>query len=173
MSAEQEFLLDADVLIQAHRMYYAFDICPGYWQCLTDQHGLGKVASIDRVRKELLVEADALVTWVNTSVPAGFFEKTDTAETIARYQQVIAWVQGNSQYQPAARATFAAGADGWLVAHALQTGRVVVTMEVAAPQSTRKVKIPDVCNAVGVSVCNTFDMLRLLDTRFHLEPVSQ
>ena len=28
------YLLDANVYIQAHRRYYDFDICPGYWDCL-------------------------------------------------------------------------------------------------------------------------------------------
>jgi hypothetical protein len=29
-----EYLIDSDVLIQAHRSYYAFDICSGFWDAI-------------------------------------------------------------------------------------------------------------------------------------------
>lgn len=47
------YLLDANVFIEAKRRYYAFDICPGFWDALLMQHENAKVASIDRVKKEL------------------------------------------------------------------------------------------------------------------------
>lgn len=54
MRAETRFVLDANVLIQAHRTYYAFDICPGYWTALLVHHDGERLCSIDRVRSELL-----------------------------------------------------------------------------------------------------------------------
>ena len=38
-----KFLLDSNVLITAHRLYYAFDICPGYWAALKAGHAAGRI----------------------------------------------------------------------------------------------------------------------------------
>ena len=66
----------------------------------------------------------------------------------------------------AAKADFATGADGWLVAYALSKRRIVVTHEVLDPGIRRKVPIPNVCEAFGVSYLDTFEMLRQLGVRF-------
>ena len=34
----QNYLLDANVFMEAHRRYYAFDLCPGFWECLLHHH---------------------------------------------------------------------------------------------------------------------------------------
>lgn len=34
------YLLDANVLMEAARRYYAFDIAPGFWQALIQLHRL-------------------------------------------------------------------------------------------------------------------------------------
>ena len=46
------YVLDANVLIQAHRLYYAFPICPGFWDCLLQHHQAGRILSIDKVRAQ-------------------------------------------------------------------------------------------------------------------------
>ena len=28
------FVLDTNIFIEAHRRYYAQDLCPGFWECL-------------------------------------------------------------------------------------------------------------------------------------------
>jgi hypothetical protein len=86
---------------------------------------------------------------------------------VASFGAVIAWVQAQAQYFAAAKAAFAAGADGWLIAYARTQGLVVVTNEQPAPASKRRVKIPDVCNAFGVNYVETFAMLRALSASFH------
>jgi hypothetical protein len=55
MTSPPRYVLDANVFIEAHKRYYAFDICPGYWAALIAQHHSGLVCSIDRVRDELLL----------------------------------------------------------------------------------------------------------------------
>jgi len=44
------YVLDTNVFVQAHRRHYAFDICPGFWDCLIHHHQTGRIVSIDRVR---------------------------------------------------------------------------------------------------------------------------
>jgi hypothetical protein len=53
MSESTVFVIDANILIQAHRQYYAFAICPGFWDSLLYHHGTGKILSIDRVKNEI------------------------------------------------------------------------------------------------------------------------
>jgi len=66
----------------------------------------------------------------------------------------------------AAKADFASGADGWIVAYAKAKGHIVVTHEVLNPDIRRKVPIPNVCNAFDVNYHDTFEMLRKLGVRF-------
>jgi hypothetical protein len=160
------FALDANVFIEAHRRYYAFDICPGYWTALAGHHGAGRLCSIDRVRDELLAQSDALSQWVQ-QLPGSFFEATGAPSVTAWFGRIIAWVQAQSQFFLAAKGAFAAIADGWLIAYAKAQGLVVATNEQSAPASKTRVKIPDVCSAFGVDYIDTFDMLRALGASFH------
>lgn len=55
--------------------------------------------------------------------------------------------------------------DPFLIAYAAADpdNRVIVTIEVSAPAKKRaNRRVPDVCHDNGVSVCNTFTMLREL-----------
>lgn len=54
-------------------------------------------------------------------------------------------------------------ADAWVIAHAMAEGATVVTKEGFAP---RRVKIPDVCNALGVRCVDDFTFLREVGVRF-------
>ncbi|HKP62829.1 MAG TPA: DUF4411 family protein [Polyangiales bacterium] len=66
----------------------------------------------------------------------------------------------------AAKAKFASGADGWLVAFAAVQNGVVVTNEQPAPESKREIKLPDVCVQFGVQYKDAFQMLRELAVQF-------
>lgn len=163
------YLLDANIFIQAHRRYYAFDICPGFWASLPHFFAAGRVLSIDRVRQELLT-GDVLDDWVQHTAPAGLFATTAEQPIIDRYSAMMAWAQGHAQYNQAARAEFAQDADAWLIAFAQVHGCVVVTQEVANPDSVRRIPIPNVCNQFGVPFVDTFAMLRDLGIQFGWQP---
>lgn len=149
MRSATRFVLDANVFIEAHRRYYAFDICPGYWAALIAHHGGGRLCSIDRVKDELDAQADALSQWAQQQLPAAFFVGTGDQTVVTWFGNIMAWVQAQAQYFPAAKAAVAAGVDGWLIACAKAQSLVVVTNEQPAPASKSQVKIPDVCNAFG------------------------
>lgn len=164
------YLVDADVFITAKNLYYAFDLCPGFWEGLIHHHRQGRIFSIDRVRGELLAgpKTEDLVLWVRNDVPKGFFLDVDSDEVTAAYTEIMMWAQRHTQYFDYAKAKFATVADGWLVAHARVHGEVVVTNEQSAPQSKREIKLPDVCDHFGVEYDNTFSMLKELSVRFDL-----
>jgi len=108
---------------------------------------------------------DELAIWVREHF-SDAFASTDEGDIIGSYREVMGWVQAQHQFSDAAKADFATGADGWLVAYARSEGRIVVTHELPATDARRKVPIPNVCEAFGVSYVDTFAMLRELGVRF-------
>ena len=56
-------------------------------------------------------------------------------------------------------------ADLKLIAHAMASGATVVTREQPAPDSKKKIKIPDACNAFGVNWTDPFSLYRTLGMR--------
>jgi len=168
MSAARPYVLDSDVFIAAKNSYYAFEICPGFWDSLIHHHRTGDVRSLDRVRGELLAgrETEDLVQWVRRSVPPEFFMDTSEQAVIDAYGQVMLWVQRNTQYFDQAKAKFATEADGWLVAYAMVHGVPVVTNEQPRPQSRNRILLPDVCVQFKVTYGDTFALLRDLQVRY-------
>ena len=163
------FLLDADVLIGAHRRYYALDLCPGFWECLIHHCGENRVRSIDRVRDEILINSDRLAGWVKQAPVDLFVSSADTAVTDT-YIDINHWVQTNRQCQPQAKEKFARAADGWVATYAKVNNSVVVTQEVFSANVKKTVPLPNVCQQFGVKYCDTFEMLNVLDVRFDWEP---
>jgi hypothetical protein len=161
------YLLDADVLIRARREHYRLNVFPCFWDWIAAKNTAGVVYSVDAILREIEVDAD-LGPWVQQR--AGLFLPPDQATTGAA-ATVSAWVQHPARvYRPAAVATFFAAGDYWLVSHGLATGYTVVTHEVPQPQSQGRVKIPDVCNGVGVNWTTPFEMLQREGALFPTPP---
>ena len=168
MSTTRLYLLDSDVFIAAKNSYYAFTICPGFWDSLIHHHEEGNICSIDRVRGELLTgrKTEDLVQWVKDQLPSAFFRDTDEEAVVNAYGQVMLWVQRNAQYFDQAKAKFATEADGWLVAYAIVHGVTVITNEQPRPQSRNRILLPDVCTQFNVTFKDTFAMLNELTVRY-------
>lgn len=170
MARHARFLVDASVLMEAHRRYYRFGVCPGFWESLIWHHKQGVVSSIDWVRKEIEDGKDALRQWVKKECPATFFKATNVKAVGERYGEIISWAGAQNRYRPEALAEFATVADGWLVAYAGEHSLTVVTQEVAAPESKKEVKVPDVCDAFQVPCIDTFEMLEKLKVSLTWKP---
>ena len=82
-------VLDTNVFVQAHRRHYAFEICPGFWDCLIHHHKTGLIVSIDRVRDEILA-GDALETWVKDTAPSTLFASTADTAITTNYASMLA-----------------------------------------------------------------------------------
>lgn len=170
MANDRVFLLDANVFIEAKRRYYAFDLCPGFWEALIWQHRENRIKSIDRVKRELERGGNDLAIWVAAAMPESCFASTDDADVAGNFGLMATWVQRQAQFNPEAKALFATTADGWLIAYAKFYNLVLVTHETFAPEVRRKVPIPNVCKAFGVDYTDTFQMLRDLGVVFGWEP---
>lgn len=161
MTTSRPYLLDANIFIEAHRRYYAFDIAPLFWMALIDNAKNDRLLSIDRVEVELKRGGDELADWASGSFHE-FFASTDDEEVIDSYRGIMVWSQGQAQFTGAAKAVFADAPDSWLVAYALAKDCIVVTREQFSPEAKARIKIPNACKAFGVEYVDTFQMMRAL-----------
>ncbi len=159
-----DYLIDANVFIQAKNLHYGFDFCPAFWDWMVEKNDTRKVASTDKIADELRAGDDELAEWAVARGEAFFLPMDDTVLPALRV--VSDWASGQG-YQPAAVATFLQVADYWLVAHALAHQCVVVTHEVPA-DTTRKIKIPNACIGLGLRCMTPYEMLRRERARFVL-----
>lgn len=158
------YVLDSNAFMEANRLYYAFDIAPGFWTWLGDPSLAGQVASIEAVKDEITAGTGDLVDWARARPTA--FWLTDTASVVAAMAELSAWATDPArQYRQEAIDEFLDSADYKLIAHALPTGATVVTREQPAPESKKKIKIPDVCNAFDVPWTDPFTLYRALGMR--------
>ena len=107
---------------------------------------------------------DELAGWAK--LQGDVFYKEIDAVTLAKLTEVAEWVQLEG-YEAAAINTFLQVADYYLISYALAHGHIVVTHEVPA-NTTRKIKIPNVCVGVGVGCINPYAMLRRERAKFVL-----
>ncbi len=170
MKKASVYVLDSDVFIAAKNAYYAFDICPGFWDSIVEAYQHERVRSIDRIEAELLAgqPKEDLVVWVKQAVPPGFFHGTQSKPVLDAYAEIALWVQRSTQYLDRAKAKFATEADGWLVAYSMVHGTTVVTNEQPRPDSRSRVLLPDVCTQFKVPSKDTFTMLRSLAVKLDL-----
>lgn len=75
------FVLDTNIFIEAHRRYYAQDLCPGFWECLIHYCQERRMLSIDRVRAELMEGPN------NQDAPDKLAEWVKKHQTISSYHQ--------------------------------------------------------------------------------------
>ena len=159
-----DYLLDANVFIQAKNLHYGFDFCPAFWNWLDEQNRAGKVVSIEKVADELHAGTDELAAWAAARGDGFFLSPDDTV--VPALHTVSNWASTQG-YEPAAVATFLQVADYWLVAHALAYGCAIVSHEVPA-ETTRKIKIPNACIGLGLRCVTPYEMLRREGARFVL-----
>lgn len=154
------YIIDASVFIQAKNSYYSFDFCPGFWHLLTDLHEANKILSIDKIKGELLEQNDELSEWASDTLDPEFFKKTESQSVLLKYREIMKYVYSQKQYTDAAKADFARGADGWLIAYACIFKCFLVTHEQLAPDAKKTVPIPNIAHIFNVECKDVFDMLR-------------
>lgn len=158
------YLLDANAFMEANRLYYAFDIAPGFWTWLSDPSLASQVASIEAIKDEITAGSGELVEWAH-ALPSTFW-LPDSEDVVTAMTELATWSTDLSRsFRQAAVDEFLASADLKLIAHAMASGATVVTRERSEPDSKRKIKIPDVCIAFGVDWTDPFTAYRSLGLR--------
>ena len=68
-----DYLLDANIFIQASRMNYSFDIFPGFWEWLDNEQNKGVLSSIIPIGQELKNGNDFLSEWAGERMASKWF----------------------------------------------------------------------------------------------------
>ena len=160
------YLIDANVLITAHNLYYPVNGVPEFWAWLNFRAAAGDIKMPLEIYEEVKdggtdEERDLLFGWVSEEAnkAALILEEEVDPELVARVVDAgYARDLNDLEIEQIGR-------DPFLIAYALAAPaeRCVVTTEVSAPRKQRQNrKIPDVCASLGASCCDTFTMLRAL-----------
>ena len=155
------YLLDANVLIDANRNYYPLERVPEFWEWLVDRGNRQRAKIPVEMYEEVLAgKDDALTLWLKANRGALLFDENVAPKLVARVTE--------SGYAPdlSDEEVERLGRDPFLIAYALSDSsqRIVVTTEVSKPRKQRANRhIPDVCQDLGVSCCNTFKFIEALD----------
>ena len=162
------YVLDSCVFIDANRNYYGLKFCPAFWDWLIINNQEGRIYSIDLVLSELSDsnEGDNLFHW-SKSAGKSLFQNTSNHSIVNVSREIEAWLVDNNFTQTAID-NFKKGADVGLIAYARLHNHKVVTLE-KGPGSKNKIKIPVVCEGLGITVVDTFEMLRTESPEFVLK----
>ena len=158
----QKYCLDANVLIQAWQKYYSPKICPNYWDILNHLGQNNKIFLPQMVYEEMTRTDDDLAKWLkSSSIP-----EIKIDEQVANCLKSI-YAANPSHIQLVDNTKQRSLADPWVIAHAMNEGAVIVTKEekVTALNST-KVKIPNVCENMGIRYINDFEFIQEMGLRF-------
>ena len=160
------YLIDTNILIQSQNTYYGIDICPGFWDWITIAHGQGTLSSIREVFDEFTPDNEDCIAWrdENHEIFKTDHDEKDLAEA---YRAITDWAEGQSFTQPA-KDDFYGKTDFLLIAHCLAGKHTMVTFEISNPASKKSIKIPDVCNGVGVPCVSFYQVLRAGSAKFQL-----
>ena len=158
------YLLDADVFIRSNNDHYAPEFGNGFWDWIVLKNREGVIFSAEKILNDVLKKEDQLNQWAQDAGRGLFI--SESSELVQELGTVFQWVAAQERFTPQARNTFFACSDPYLIAQAIVSGYTVVTYETRAPESKANVKIPDVCDGVGVRPIGPFDMLREMGARF-------
>lgn len=157
-----KYCLDANVLIQAWQKYYNPKFCPDYWNILIELGRQDKIFIPEYVYEEIIRTEDDLSKWLKDSeIPIKKISEPVTIclKKIYSSNPIHINLVDNTKSRSLA--------DPWVIAHALHENATVVTKEekVTALNSS-KIKIPNVCDNMGVRWINDFQFIDELDIKF-------
>ena len=157
-----KYCLDANVLIQAWQKYYNPKFCPDYWDILIQLGKQDKIFIPELVYEEITRTEDDLSRWVKASkIP---IKKISEPVTIC-LQKIYAVnpVHKNLVDNISGRSL----ADPWVIAHSLHENATVVTKEEKITAlNSKRIRIPNVCDNMGVRWINDFQFIDELGIKF-------
>ena len=160
------YCLDSNVYIQSHRLEYAYDIVPGFWNWLDYLVAERCIISPSFVYHELTEKDsdDYLSHWVKARKSSGLF-LDPTSDIQIKFSEIADYV--SQTYDAKNSEIFLQKADAWVISYAAVMNYTVVTQETFAPDPrARKVKIPNICRVFGVNYVNTYAFLRETGAKF-------
>jgi hypothetical protein len=157
------YWIDSSVFFQAANGLYSFDFAQQFWDWLDEQIKLGTIRAPITVYDELVpTTRDTLGQWAFERSDSGFFVLPEEA-VVSELRVIVDYVHSLDRAHADA---FMKGADPWLIAHAKAVNGIVVTEEKPVDASSRRIKIPNVCQRFGVTWIDTKEFLRRLKFKF-------
>ena len=157
------YLIDTNIFIEAKNGFYAFDICPGFWNWLKSNR---EIHSINMVKQELLQGEDDLSAWVKQALHEDFFLPETTAIQ-EKYCEIASYVYSLWDFEQAKRDTFLSGADGWLIAAASCLDSTIITHEHYDEKCRRKILLPNIASHFNVQCVRIEQVLRSSGAKFN------
>lgn len=161
-----EYLVDTNVFITAKNDFYAFDLTPGFWAKMKEQILKGRCCVIDAVDMEIRDgKEEELVQWwleIRKTYPDIIKRAKEDEEVFFCYKGIAEMVYKDPVFAAREKARFLSRGDPWIIAAAKTWNMNLVTMEKMAGSGAKKVKIPDVCQRIGVTYMTPYDMMRNL-----------
>lgn len=149
-----KYVLDTNIFISASQRHYRFSFLPGFWFWIIEQEKKKLLCSFEECGKELRNFDDELANWAKKNKhlflpPRQGYEKS---------LKLVADWSNNSDRTNEVKNRFMAGVDFKLIAFAHSESLSLVTEERPEPTQKGKIKIPDVCNDLGISWISPWDM---------------
>jgi len=157
-----KYCLDANVLIQAWQKYYNPKFCQDYWVILNELGKSNKIFMPESVYKEIIRTDDDLSKWLKSSnIPIEKITESVVAnwkrilDADPEHQKLVDNIRGRSL------------ADPWVIAHAMDKKATVVTKEIKETAlNSKRIRIPNVCDNVGVRWIDDFKFIDELNIKF-------
>lgn len=158
------YLLDANVLIQAHEEYYPLDRIPQFWVWLVKEAVAGYAKMPFEIHNEIADAEGPLKDWItNPEVKNTLILPEEVDQEL--FNQVL-----DNAYAPNLKddELEEAGQDPFLIAYDLMgPDRVIATKEISKPTKKRgRRKVPDACNIMGIPCVTDFEFYK--KRNFHI-----
>lgn len=152
------YCIDTSSFIWAMNNAYPIENFPVFWNNLSLAARDKTIISSEVVLEEITRKDDGVSKWAKSQ--SDLFIKVDDEvglsmkDIVGRYPKIIDPLADRNQ------------ADPWLIALAKAKGATVITQEKPAGQDASKMKIPNVCDHVGIAWKDILGLVKDLNWRF-------
>jgi len=157
----KRYCLDANFFIEAWNKYYSPNFCSDYWDVINILGKEDRLFIPYEVNKEIIKTDDALSKWLKKSDVKVLQPDEDVQQCLKDmysfnplHIKLVDSSKGRSL------------ADPWVIAHAMKEKAVVVTKENKVTTSTDKIKIPNVCENMGIEWIDDFQFIAETNIKF-------
>ncbi len=151
MSGGVVYSIDTSSILEARNRSYPPDVFPGLWQKIEDLIESGRLVATEEVRREIDKVDDDARTWSRAQkklyVPLDTAQVIEVRNILSVFSTLVNPFTGNS------------AADPFVIALAKMNKHVLVTQE-KRTNSTKKTKIPNVCDYYGVKYITVLELIR-------------
>lgn len=162
-STRNIYCLDANFFIEGWNKYYSPLLSPTYWDVINRIAEEGTIFIPKEVQKEIINQQDELAKWIKVSP----IQVKSYTENVGKCLKSI-YAQNPLHYNLVDNTKNRSAADPWVIAHAINENAIVVTKEYKITNpATTKIKIPNVCENMGIEWIDDFEFARRMNIKFH------